>query len=401
MCLLIFDPHVEGHHLEYIGHLVRHAANGHSSLETHFVVHPQFEDHAPELSRLVEKHQSQLWLHPIEKHEYEAIKTSYTFARVLSTWNVAEKYSRKVEASHCVFLELNLLQPVLGLPRARNVPFKISGTLFFPYCRIEPSSSSLFGQVRTSLERFRKYGQVRWMLSNPRVHSLFVLNDKEAAQELNAMHDTSAFSALPDPVLSSVGSEGAEPPFTTDGASTHFLFFGSMRGHKGVRKLVQATQQLSEEVARRTALHVLGKTRSDLAGELSPLLDDLRRAQPHLQVQHQDRFLEYEELESALDHCDVVLVPYQRTEGSSGVIGHAAKHGKPVIGPRTGLMGALIREYDLGVTVNCTSPSAIAEAMRRCVAESATFSETRGMKQYVEERTPEQFARTLLERVSA
>ncbi len=53
-----------------------------------------------------------------------------------------------------------------------------------------------------------------------------------------------------------------------------------------------------------------------------------------------------------LKRCDVVLIPYQRHVGSSGLLIWAASAGKPVITQDFGLIGALTRAYKLGQTVD-------------------------------------------------
>ena len=401
MRILVFDPLVVGHHLEYLSHLMNYAANEEGDHEIHFAVHPEFEGRAPELVKLANTHAYPLRIHPIDESDQKAIESGSTINRVFSSWSIAEKYARNLRVDHCMFLEMNLYQPALGLPRARNVPFQISGILFFPYIRIEADNSSFFERFKTKLERYRKYWQTRWVLSNPQMKVIFLLNDAEGAQQLNAIHGTSKFRALPDPVLPREGDEGeSTPPFESTDTRVHFLFFGAMREQKGVRELIRAMHMLSEEETKQTALHLLGKSSEDFAGELPHLIKKLTQAQRHLYVQHEDRFLDYVELEKALDDCDVVLAPYLRTEGSSGVIGHAAKHRKPVVGPNTGLIGALIRDYELGKTVNTSDPPAIADAIRCALNDAREFAKKKGMKRYVDERSPEQFASTIIETIA-
>ena len=398
MRILLFDPSVVGHHLEYPSHFMNYVANKGVNHELHFAVHSEFEHRAPDLVELANAYPDRLKVHPIDESEQNAVESASISRRVLSSWNIAEKYARKLEVDHCVFLEMNLYQPVLGLLRARNVPFRISGILFFPYVRIEVANSSFLERVKAKIERYRKHWQIRWVLSNPQMEAIFLFNDAKGAQQLNAIHATNKFRALPDPVLPRKGyTEETASPFKPTDARGHFLFFGAMRKQKGVRELIQAMRLLSEKEARQTALHILGRSSEDFANELRRLVEGLRQAQPHLHVQHEDRFLEYAELERALDSCDVVLAPYQRTEGSSGVIGHAAKHGKPVIGPNTGLIGTLIRDYGLGRATNTSDPSDIAGAIQEALDDPRELASKEDMQRYVNERSPDQFASTVVE----
>ena len=404
MRILIFDPRIIGHHLEYLRYLVQYTIQkGHYQL--YLAVHPRIEEHAPDLVDLAQQHTEQVVLLPLTPEEYGATEDPTIIWRALAGWRAAAQRAEAVEADHCVFMELNFFQPALGLPRARAASFKVSGILFFPYCRIESQQGKWSDRFKSQMERFRKHLQLRWVLSNSQVENVFVLNDPTAAAELNDWHDTTRFKSLLDPVVNSVAAgekvENQDEHFLpTSGDRMHFLLFGSLREQKGVRQVLEAAAQLREEEAEHVSLHLLGKARADLRNDLPRLIRRLRSSQPDLYVQYEDRYLAYQELEAALNECDVVLAPYQRTEGSSGVIGHAAKHERPVLGPQTGLIGELIREYELGITVAASDPEAIAAGMRHYLNGGVRI-ETIGMRQYVKERTPEQFARTLLKTIDS
>lgn len=407
---MIFDPFVVGHHVEFLRHLAEYAIEEETH-QLHFVVHPRFPELFPDLTRRVHAHPRHVALHSLDEDEFQEIKSGNIFRRALAGWEALDARARAIGADHSVFMEINTYEPALGLPRARSVPYQISGILFFPYCRIEASSSGWWPQIRRGIERARKFGQIEWVLSNPKVDRVYVLNDSTAAEQLQSAHRTDAFLSLPDPVpsLDAAGELGAESPSTVAGAQwkkehwpedrVHFLLFGSLRPQKGIYPLVDAVQQLSPSEAKRTALHLLGQPKGALDEELPEVIAQLRRTLPSLHVHYEDRFLSDVELAQAIEQSDVVLAPYQRTEGSSGVLGQAAKHGRPVIGPSTGLISALIQEFQLGTTVDATRPDAIRNALRECL-DDHNIGSVEGMARYVRERTPTAFAQTLLSSLS-
>ena len=413
MRLLIFDPHVVGHHLEHLDHLSeyvvqrskRSAEFGVGDLEVHMAVHPHITEHAPGLMDQAQR-TSRLALHPLTDSEFDAIESASGLQRSWAMWRAASRVAEQVHPDHCLFMEINSLQPIVGLPRAKRVEFSISGILFFPFCRIEPDSTDLLDQGRAKLERLRKYLQIKWVLTNPNVEHLFVLNDPLAAQELQDLYQWQHFSSLPDPVVELVGADRTDG---TDswvgkrekwkGGRLNVTLFGSLREGKGVRQLLQAVRFLPESIAKQINLHLLGAPRGDLADDLSDLVKDLREAQPSLQVQYEGRFLSDAELHTVLTATDVIAAPYQRTEGSSGVLGHAAKYKCPVIGPRTGLVGDLIERYELGMRIDTTCPRAIAEALQACVQSSTRLANEKRMEDYVRERSPEAFAKCLVETI--
>lgn len=405
MRVLIYDPRVSGHHCEYLSHLARYATKN-GEVEMHLVVHPQFDHYAPEVVAQANRHPSRVTIQPLTETEYAATETDTILSRAIAGWEAIEERGRRLDIDHCVIMEMNAYQPVLGLPQVRNAPFQTSGILFFPYCRISSDGPGRFGGVWASLERFRKYCQVRWVLSNPNVHSIFVLNDEWGAAQMNEDLERDVFCPLPDPVPSSPERSATEEEiewsttwWTDD--RMHFLLFGSLRRHKGVEEAIEAFGLLPDQAASQMALHLLGQPREELKDELPRLANALRNRQPDLTLHVEPRFLSETELDLALQHSNIVLAPYQRTEGSSGVIGHAAKHRCPIIGPNTGLIGSLIPNYDLGLTIDTTNPAALCRALQHCLKSTDDVGNEQKMKQYVEERSPKTFAETIVSSLKA
>lgn len=393
----MFDPEIAGHHLEYLRHVARYGAKQ-SAHDLYFAVHPDIETLDPELCDCVRAAGNHLTLHPLSRHDYEQIEGANAVQRAWRGWKALEAVASTVDAEHCILMEMNAYQPVLGMPRARRAPFSVSGILFFPFVRIEPERNTLGSRLQARLERARKDLQLRWVLSNPNVENLFVLNDEWAARALNERFGRNRFTCLPDPVPSLV-TDDEEHEFEWDPARSHFLLFGSLRLEKGVLRFLDAVHRLSDEEAKRLGVHLLGKTRSDLRDDLPARIDRLRKTQPNLSVHFEDRFLSETELDGALRSTDFIVAPYLRTEGSSGVLGHAAHYERPVVGPNTGLIGSLIDEYDLGLTVDTVSTATLTDGLRRCldmkVGSDQTVGSVAGMRRYVSERTPEAFAKKL------
>ena len=63
------------------------------------------------------------------------------------------------------------------------------------------------------------------------------------------------------------------------------------------------------------------------------------------------------------ESSDCIVLPYEVTAQSSGLIGYAAHFRKPVIGPKTGLVGKLIRKYRLGIQPDDINPETLSMAI--------------------------------------
>jgi glycosyltransferase involved in cell wall biosynthesis len=355
---------------------------------------------------LCDKKENSLELHTLSNREQEKVDSASLIWKGFKMWEVVSRYARKLNANHCVFMEVNHLQIAIALKGIWGCDFDVSGILFFPFVRIDKSSGWL-RKVKfcRTLEYARKYLQVGGMVGNRCVKKVFLFNDEHAAESLNKMYDSSQFVSIPDPVFSPVEISSVEG--STDRTvlaetrkQTRFLFFGEIRREKGIFELIKSLYHVSADRLEELSVHVLGSSVTSIEEEVDRQIEKLEEERPNLDVQYEDRFLEYEELERALRDCDAVLAPYQQTEGSSGVIGHAARHRKPVIGPSSGLIGDLIREYNLGITKDATDPRAIAEAIGEICDGGLELGGKEGMKRYVDERSPDAFASAILDAIS-
>jgi glycosyltransferase involved in cell wall biosynthesis len=65
-----------------------------------------------------------------------------------------------------------------------------------------------------------------------------------------------------------------------------------------------------------------------------------------------DKFVDFQELSNEYSSTDCVLIPYLNFSGSSGIIGHACFHKKTIIACKTGLIGEIIIDRNLGRVVD-------------------------------------------------
>src|SRR5689334_22236304 len=80
---------------------------------------------------------------------------------------------------------------------------------------------------------------------------------------------------------------------------------------------------------------------------------------PGLWFKVEDRRLEHAELEMLVDQTDIVLAPYQRFVGSSGVLLWAAWAARPVLAQDFGLVGRLVRDHHLGAVADSYDSAAL------------------------------------------
>lgn len=396
--VVVFDTESTGHHREYLQHITHYLKIGKLDCEVVFAVHPSV---AVALDEKVETDSVEII--SIESNtiaELHSIESLWR--RSLHEWGIAEKYAHRLSADHCVLMTLNWFQIGLLLPTAHRVPYTISGIFFSPYPRWSPEPQTWRARLSIFLKRFRKKMLMWLMMRNTKISAVHVLNDPRAADYLNRTIDNKQgrFRTLPDPVPvlpAPQADEDLYKRYSVEQDRTLFLFFGTISKRKGIFRLLDAFGNLPKEVQGKAALLLLGRLKDEQQPDIRKQVHTLQQKSA-LQIRTDFRFLEPEELALALQGCDIVLAPYQRTEGSSGVIGNAARFQRPVIGPQSGLIGELIQSYGLGDAVDTNSTETLTNALISAVQEGATF-DTTGASRYVEERSPEAFARHLFEAV--
>ena len=82
----------------------------------------------------------------------------------------------------------------------------------------------------------------------------------------------------------------------------------------------------------------------------------------------------------------------------SGILNLAAAKQKPVISSDYGLMGELVGQYGLGVTVDSTDPQKIAGGIERILALTDADYNSLKVKQFAELNSAERFAQIIFER---
>jgi hypothetical protein len=110
-----------------------------------------------------------------------------------------------------------------------------------------------------------------------------------------------------------------------------------------------------------------------------------------------DRRLDRAELDSFVTQSAVILAPYQRFVGSSGVLLWAARAGRPVLAQAFGLVGRLTRDHRLGLVADSSDPAKLAAEIERMVdGGPQTFIDLSSAADFASSRTPHRFASQVL-----
>jgi glycosyltransferase involved in cell wall biosynthesis len=386
--LLIFEPDAEGHALEWLQHLIDFAEPG---MEL-FIVAPQALCTALE-STMPSPIPVPVTFIPLGRLEQRLCLQRPLPIAAFARWWIMRHYLKRTGADTGFFLMIDLqsLPLALGFGMAGR---RIAGILFRPsvhYGEIGPYSPSDAERRRDR----RKDVLYRRMLANPALDRVLSLDPFFPAYARSHYPHGGKVHALPDPAHPPVASASiAEPP---PAGRVGFLLFGYLAERKGPLAVLDALALLPAAVARRVAVTFAGRVDPALRESLEQRRQALASTQPDLWLRIDDRRLDSGELAALVDRSDVVLAPYQRFVGSSGVLLWAARAGRPVLAQEFGLIGRLTRDHHLGIAVDSGNPAKLAHEIGRMIeAGPATFFDRAAAARFVAAQTPERFASLVL-----
>lgn len=399
--LLLFDPYVGGHHAEHIRHVLQgwQAHYGADAGQHHVTVAvaPDLLTRHPDLKVLAEE------IGPSVRFvEIEEVETLGGSLLATGLWHrhVLGKLIEHLRPTHVFLLYLDHTQLALALGLRFAFPVEISGLLFRPsfhYGRFETTTASL----REWATRLRKRLMLQAALHNPCLATVFTL-DPMAVPAIKALSPGASVVALPDPVDSTaLRSEDdlaeVRATYGVESGRTLALLFGALDERKGVFAVLEALCLLPEKSARRLAVLFAGAARPEVRDRLHKAVASTDST---AQVLLHDAFVPDDEIQDLVRASDLVLVPYQRHVGSSGVLIRAAAAGRPVLGQAYGLVGQQIAAHRLGRAVDSTRPEAIAAALEGFLASPDEGFDPEAARSFTEANTIGAYQRILFDHLN-
>jgi glycosyltransferase involved in cell wall biosynthesis len=396
--LLILEPDPRGHAQEWIEHLLTCAlAYSHPPRFSLVVARELATALADMAARSMHDRVQIVTLTAQEQalctHRWLAVSG---FAR----WWMMRRYLQQTHATHGLFLALDHLSLPLGLGLG-TASRPVSGILFRPsvhYAALGAYRPTIKERVRD----LRKDLLYDLMLRNTALRVVLSLDPYFPAYAAHRYRHGAKVVELADPAFPAPAPSPADavlPRRIPEGRIT-FLLFGELTARKGVLPLLEALTRLPVEIAKEVAIVIAGRLDPPLRVAARQAEARACQDQPTLWLHLEDRRLAAGEIAALVDRSDVILAPYQSFVGSSGILMWAARMQRPVICQEYGLLGQLTRAHALGVTVDTTDPSAIAQAITTCVhCGPKTLGDPGRMAAFAAARQPEHFAATVLNRV--
>jgi len=392
--MLVFEPDVEGHSQEWLRHLIEHAATDRSR--------PSIAVAAPEalcqaLARTLPADvMGRVELRPLSARELHWCTHRRLSLAALARWWTMRRHLGQSGATSGLFLSLDLLALPLAIGLGGGGR-TLSGILFRPSVHYR-SFSGHKTRPHERVRDLRKDFLYRLMLRNPALGRVLSLDPFFPAFAARRYAHGQKVHHLPDP---------AHPAATTadcdsdtgglPGDRIIFLLFGYLTERKGPLIVLDALERLPPAIAARIGVLFAGRIDPALQSRLDEARRRLVRAHPNLWIDIDDRRLDEAELEGLVQRSSVILAPYQRFVGSSGVLLWAARAGRPVLAQDYGLVGRLTREHRLGLAVDSCSPLALSAAITQMAQLGpSSFVDVASAHAFAASQTPARFAAAVL-----
>lgn len=393
MKILVCDIHVrlEGHNLGHVQQLLHYLETHPNENEYIFLFNPV----AATIPSVQTKAKNIKIIFFTEEEFAPYLSGESIHTATMKVWKHIEKYVQKYQAERMILLMMDMFQHTIGLCK---LPIEISGILFNPYPRLVPSSADFKEVIKHKLAIFRKYLTVRFMARNKNIKKIFIFNDHSTVQHLNQKLNTKVFTYLSDPVLNYPNADAfltirEKHKIAPD--RIIYLAFGMIDAKKNVATIIEAATLLPAEGASKLCILVVGKVKDDYQIVLEKAMENAQKYRPELQIEQEKRFVTDPEMESYVRQSDVISLAYVNFYSSSGVIGLSARHNKPILATKFGVVGEQTHAYELGITVDARKKEDITEALKKFINPKTTYPHF--AQKFVEDHSPEKYVTTLFE----
>lgn len=339
---LYFDYTIKGHHVEYIHHLYE-AAGKISNEEFIFAVPLSFTKASINFEW---KKYTNIEIFYIDEKYLNKIKGNFLKRAFISTIEL-NRVAKRFKATD-IFL-ISLMSFIPFLPLIMNSKIKISGIIYQIYL-YKWKENSLLSKILDVLKYL--------IMSKCRIFdNIFILNDKSAPKIINRVFSTNKFKFLPDPIIKiRLNNKLCCKEFIDKKQDKKIIFhFGVMTRSKGTLNILKSIELFNKDYNIYTFVFA-GLIEPDIKEDFYGIISSY---EGKYSIKVFDQYCTFELLDSILKKCDAILCPYERTYQSSGVIGYAAQYKKPVIVPKSGLLGKIVKTYKLGILIDDNSPKEI------------------------------------------
>ncbi len=379
--ILLFDSIVDGHHPDYLIHLIGFFS-GKKDVEICVVSGKAFKKQFDDRQKI----EGNTWgeniaFSPISNIELAQMHSKSIYIRSFLEWNVMRKKAKEFKATHAMLMYFDYFQ--LGIWLGGKSPCPVSGIYFRP--NFEADDQQFYSRLKKWI--------LTQVLKSGKVQNLFCLVHG-LIPWIDSLNSSTRVIKLCDPVRNFAIHPQAFEDFKIKNhwpKEKHvFLNFGKLDDRKGIEVFLEACRNLSDEALSKIFLVLAGPIDVRYQVQIDQKLAQI----PSLEVLKLYGYLSAHEVQIAFDLTDVVLILYQRFTNMSSVLIRAAMAEKPTLSTETGVIGKLTKELNLGECVDATSVTEISEGILQIIENKYIYSKE-NMRQLAFENSINSFATTI------
>lgn len=385
--ILLFDTILDGHHPDYLSYLIAYFSDQ-ADVQVYVVSGESFK---ADFDKRMEEEQrvwgSNVHFLPIRMNELAAIHAKSIYVRSFIEWRLMLKYAQEVDATHALIMYFDYFQLGAWLGKKAHLP--VSGIYFRP---------AYAGSNRGLYASFKKW-ILNKALSTGQIKNLFCLVPS-AVPPIQAFSTKTKISALCDPIrvfeIENARLQAWQEQMELPRHKKLYLNFGHLDERKGIEVFLSACETLEPSIIATMALWLVGPIRPDYQQVIEKAIERV----PHLQVIRHYGYLPAPEVQMCFQSADVVLALYQAHVGSSSILVRAAMSQKPVLGSNFGIMGELIKEKELGLGLDASSPQKVKEGILISQANALSISKHKSLM-FSEENSVQNFGDTIMQGIES
>ena len=368
MRVVLYDPVVGGHHVEYTSYIIRYLVEQGDEVtfvtwKPHPLLQPLLTTGMPVIIEYVVRDSNARFggnTFSRFRQASKGIKHCFELATV-----------QQADIVHHLYLERSELSLYLRMVGAGHHSWKLFATLFWPYFIHNHDENVMFPKRIYHMVNRRS---LRRLIERKKLNGLFVHSDR-IKQELvrscgNASLEQHIF-VVPDPVshVNEIPRDIARERLGLPQVNPLILFFGGLRWDKGVDILLDALPLIEND------FYVVVAGEPDKFGEAEVERCRQRLRHPERLIAHLNHIPD-EDVDYYFAAADAVVLPYRRAfRGTSGILQHAAAASKPVIAANAGEVGPAVQQNRLGIIVEPESPGALAKGIQEFLERHQEMTE--------------------------
>ena len=392
MNTLIYDRDVDGHHLDYLSFLINFLSDKHQSVSQKYIFVISHE--AKNRFKYAE---TKLRFHYLEKATLESFDRQPSLVkRSAAQFDLLENLATTYNASHILFMILDSIQIEIGKSRKQENNLKLSGIFFLPFREEFEDDTTFNARFKKIIKGLRKDLQVRWMLRNKNLQTLFILNDPKGVLEYNQKYGQ-RFRLLPDPIDTQVKTnesiETLKNRYHVPNDRFTILIYGSLSPKKNIGNILESLAYLDISIRKNLCILIAGEPEKEYESMLLKAIENTENSFPEVTFSKHFHFFDPVITDEVFIVSNLVMVAYLNFFNSSNVVGLAAKHQKPIIASKFGIIANLVQEYSLGTITDPENQIEIAENIKKCYVSVEAKTDS---KRYLNEFSAENFSTALL-----